>query len=440
VTAVAPVPPQNLEAEEHVLGSVLLSPRVLGDVSEIVSPGDFYSHRHGALFRALIDMDAADVPIDTITVADYLDEHGLLDDVGGKSRVVEIASVVPASANATHYARIVRELSGLRGLIRAGQEIARLGWERPGELENLNDRAEQAVFQVTQEHYRGDLELLTRAASRAYDRVARLAESDGTVIGLGTGFPAVDRILGGIEPGNLVILAARPSMGKSAFALSIIAKLAIREHRPVAMFSLEMSEDELAMRLQSSGSLIPLERLRRGEVRPDEWDRLRTATTAIERAPIHVDDSSDVTLAELRSKSRRLKMRVPDLSLVIVDYLQLMSSEGENRNQQISALSRGLKVLARQLEVPVLCLAQLNRQLEQRPDKRPMLSDLRDSGAIEQDADIVCFLFREDYYRKRGEPPNNVAEVIVAKHRMGPTDTARLHFHAGQAKFQEHAA
>jgi replicative DNA helicase len=436
---VAPVPPQNLEAEESVLGAVLLSPRVLVSVAELIGPGDFYRSSHGELFRALLEMDASDIPIDSISTVDWMDEHGTLEEAGGKDRIHELASLVPATANVAHYAKIVREMSGLRGLIRVGSEVAQLGWDRPGELENLNDRAEQLIFQATQETYRGDLELLDRAAQEAYERVERIASLDGKVIGLSTGFPSVDRVLGGIENGNLVVLAARPSMGKSAFALSLVAKLAIREQQPVGLFSLEMSRHELSLRLQSSGSLIPLERLRRGDLQEDEWERLRDATQQIREAPIHVDDTSDVTLAELRSKGRRLKMRHPELALIIVDYLQLMSAEGENRNAQIAALSRGLKVLARQLELPIVCLAQLNRQLEQRTNKRPILSDLRDSGAIEQDADIVLFLYRDDYYHADSAQAGT-AEVIVAKHRMGPTDTARLSFHKAQAKFQEHAA
>lgn len=435
---VAPIPPHNLEAEESVLGAVLLSPGVLGEIAETIGPGDFYRASHGTIFRAFLEMDANDVPIDAISTVDYLDEHGTLEDAGGRSRVHELLQLTPAAANAVHYARIVREMAGLRGLIRAGQEISRLGWDRPGELENLNDRAEQAIFGVTQEHYRGDLELLSRSVRHAYERIEMLAQADGQVLGLSTGFTAVDRIVGGIDSGNLVVLAARPSMGKSALALSLVAKLAVRENRPVAFFSLEMSKDELSLRLLSSGSLIPLERLRRGILHTDEWARLNAATAAIDEAPIHVDDSSNITLAELRSKARRLKLRQPNLALIIVDYLQLMEAEGENRNQQISTLSRGLKVLARQIDVPILCLAQLNRQLEQRPDKRPILSDLRDSGAIEQDADIVAFIYRDDYYKRRDEEHDHKAEVIVAKHRMGPTGTATLAFHPAQAKFQEH--
>lgn len=440
MTSTAPAPPHHEGAEENLIGAVLIAPNVLGNVGDTVNPADFYRHSHGAIWQAFQEMDAHGIGIDWITVGDWLDEHGMLEKAGGRDRLRDLACLVPSTANVAHWAQIVAEMSVLREMIAGGGEISRLGWDRPGDIENLKDRVEQIAFEITQKAFRTDLELLAPAAHDAYQRVERLANSDGQVIGLSTGFPSVDRLLGGIEPGNLVVLAARPSMGKSAFALSLVSKLAIRERKPVAMFSLEMSRHELSLRLQSSGSLIPLERLRRGDIRDDEWPKFQQATATIEQAPIYVDDNSEATLAEIRSKARRIKMREPGLALVIVDYLQLMSAEGQNRNEQVSSLSRGLKVMAGQLEVPVVCLAQLNRQLEQRGDKRPILSDLRDSGAIEQDADIVMFIFREDYYRGQNEPKDQKAEVIVAKHRMGPTDTARLSFHPGQAKFQEHAA
>jgi replicative DNA helicase len=440
VTSIAPAPPHHQEAEENLIGAVLYSPTVLGNVGDAVNPADFYRHSHGAIWQAFLEMDAHGVGIDWITVSDWLDEHGMLEKAGGRDRLRDLACLVPSTANVAHWAQIVAEMSFLRGAIVGGSEISRIGWDRPGDVENLKDRIEQIAFGITQKAFRTDLELLAPAAHDAYQRVERLANSDGQVIGLSTGFPSVDKILGGIEPGNLVVLAARPSMGKTAMAMSFVAKLAIRERKPVGVFLLEASRFEMAMRLQSSGSLIPIERLRSGDIRDDEWPKLQHATAQIEQAPIHVDDESTVTLAEIRSKARRLKMREPDLALIIVDYLQLMSAEGQNRNEQVSALSRGMKVLARQLDVPILCLAQLNRQLEMRGDKRPILSDLRDSGAIEQDADTIIFLYREDYYRPHSERRDNTAEVIVAKNRMGPTDTARLSFHPGQAKFQEHAA
>lgn len=436
----APVPPQNLDAEESVLGAVMLSPKVLGPISELIGPGDFYRESHAHVFRACLEMDAHGLPIDAITIVDWLDEHGTLEEAGGRMRVHELAALVPAASNAVHYAKIVREMSGLRGLISVGQEIARLGWERPGELENLNDRAEQAIFGVTQETYRGDLELLAGSVRATYERMESLAV-EGGVVGLSTGFAALDDLLGGIQPGNLVIVAARPSMGKTALAHSLMAKIGVREKRPVALFSFEMSRHEVDHRLLSSGSTVALERLRRPkDLSVDEWGKLQQARMLLEEAPLYVDDGSDATLAEVRSKARRLKMRVPGLALLIVDYLQLMSApEADNRNQEITKLSRGLKVLARQLEVPVVCLSQLSRAVEQRQDKRPILSDLRDSGSIEQDADIVLMLYRDDYYKKRDKPLDNRCEVHVAKHRNGPTGTVDLWFHKRQAKFQQHA-
>lgn len=417
----------------------MLSPNVLGPISELIGPGDFYRESHAHVFRAFLELDAHGVPIDAISVADWLDEHGTLEDAGGRHRVHELAALVPATTSAPHYAKIVREMSGLRSLIRAGNEIARLGWERPGELENLNDRAESAIFSVTQETYKGDLELIGPSVREAYAHMEQLA-TDGTFVGLSTGFHTLDELLGGIQPGNLMIVAARPSMGKTALAHSLMAKIGVHERQPVALFSFEMSKHEVDQRLLSSGSLVPLERLRKPkDLDAAEWAQIQKAAAMLSDAPLYVDDASEATLAEVRSKARRLKMREPNLALVIVDYLQLMDVPGEdNRNQAITKLSRGLKVLARQLEVPIVCLSQLNRAVELRQDKRPILSDLRDSGSIEQDADMVLMLYRDDYYKKRGKPFDNKCEIHVAKHRNGPTGTVELSFHRRQAKFQEH--
>jgi replicative DNA helicase len=440
-TPAAPhVPPQNIEAEESVLGAILMAETAIVAVQDIVRPDDFYRDTHGLIFDAAMHMYAKSTPVDALTMVDELDKRGHLEQVGGSARIHELAVMQPTSANAAHYARLVREASQLRGLIRAGESIARLGWDRPGEMENLLDRAEQQVFALTQDGLSADLATLQPVLLEVFDRMATLATSGNDVTGLATGFRSLDRLTLGLQPGNLVILAARPSMGKSALSVCISANVSIKQDLPVAMFSLEMSKAEVVERLLSIEANVGLSRVRTGaRGGKDEWSHLVPAGDRLEKAPFYLDDSS-LSMVELRSRARRLKTQVPELALIVVDYLGLLvRGKHEHKTAETGAVCRELKQLAKDLKVPVLTLCQLNRNVEMRADKRPVLSDLRDSGEIEQHADLVAFLYRDEVYNPDTEHAG-VAEVIVAKHRNGPTDTVRLTWLKDRAKFSELAA
>jgi replicative DNA helicase len=441
VTAAPRVPPQNAEAEEYVLGAMLLSPGAIGVVSEVLGADDFYRASHGTIFRAALALYGRGEPVDAITLVDELDKRGELENVGGRSRIHELAALVPASANAGHYARIVHEMAILRGLVASGQEIAELGYERPGETSELVDRAEQIIFKLSQARVSSEFSHIEQLLKESFERITALFEAGAELTGVPCGFRDVDRLTSGFQPGNLIVVAARPSMGKSAFALCSAANLAVRNEAPVALFTLEMSKAEVTQRLMCSEAKVESQKLRSGKLAPDDWPRLTAACDRLARAPIYVDDTGSITMMEIRSKARRLKAKHPDLGLIIVDYLQLMTSgaSAENRVQEVSQISRNLKVLARDLEVPILALSQLSRAVEQRSDKRPILSDLRESGSIEQDADIVMFIYRDEYYNEES-PDQGVAEIIVAKHRNGPTDTVKLSFLRRHAKFDNLAA
>ena len=438
VAATAPVPPQNLDAEESVLGAMMLSPGAIGAVSEILDARDFYRESHARIFRAALALYAKGEPVDAITLVDELEERGELEDAGGRTRVHELAALVPATANAGHYARIVREMATLRGLIRVGGEIAQLGWERPGETDDLVDRAEQVLFELSQSRVAGEFSHIEELLKESFERITALYEAGAELTGTPSGFRDLDRITSGFQPGNLIIVAARPSMGKSALALCMAANVAVRYEIPVALFTLEMSKAEVTQRLMCSEAKVESQRLRTGKLAPDDWPRLTAACDKLAKAPVFVDDTGSITMMELRSKSRRLKSREPGLGLILVDYLQLMTSgtNPENRVQEVSQISRQLKVLARDLDVPILALSQLSRAVEQRHDKRPILSDLRESGSIEQDADVVMFIYRDEYYNEESDQ-QGLAEVHVAKHRNGPTGSEKLSFLKRYAKFAD---
>ena len=435
----AEVPPQNLEAEEAVLGAMLLSETAIGSVTEILDAADFYRGSHGTIYRTCLALWSKGEPVDAITLANELEERGELEQVGGASRVAELAALVSATANVEHYARIVKETATLRGLIRAGQEIVRLGQERIGETTELVDRAEQIVFDLSQERVRGDFDHIGPLLTESFERITKLYEAGVDVTGVPSGFRDLDRLTSGFQPGNLVILAARPSMGKSALALCIAANLGVRSSMPVALFTLEMSKAEVTQRLMCSEAKVESDRVRSGKLTQEDWPRLTAACDKLMKAPIYVDDTGSITMMELRSKARRLKAREPALGLIVVDYLQLMTSGGtvENRVQEVSQISRNLKVLARDLDVPILALSQLSRAVEQRHDKRPILSDLRESGSIEQDADLVFFVYRDEYYNGDESDQQGLAEVILAKHRNGPTGSEKLSFLRRYAKFAD---
>jgi replicative DNA helicase len=438
----APVPPQNLEAEESVLGAMLLSPGAIGAVSEVLDAGDFYRESHAKIYRAALALYAKGEPVDAITLVDELEERSELEEIGGRVRIHELAALVPATSNAAHYARIVREMATLRGLIRVGSEIQRLGFERPGETAALVDRAEQSVFELSQARVTTEFTHIESLLKESFERITQLYEAGVDITGVPSGFRDLDRLTSGFQPGNLIILAARPSMGKSALGLCMAANLAVRSETPCALFTLEMSKQEVTQRLMCSEAKVDSQRLRTGKLAPEDWSRLTAACDKLAKAPIYVDDTGSISMMEIRSKARRLKTKEPRLGLVIVDYLQLMTSGGtvENRVQEVSQISRSLKVLARDLDVPILAMSQLSRAVEQRHDKRPILSDLRESGSIEQDADVVMFVYRDEYYNPEETDQQGLAEIILAKHRNGPTGAEKLSFLKRYAKFADLAA
>jgi replicative DNA helicase len=439
----APVPPQNLDAEESVLGAMMLSPGAIGAVSEALHASDFYRESHAKVYRAALTLYGRGEPVDAITLVDELERRGELEDVGGKVRIHELAALVPAASNAGHYARIVHEMATLRGLIRAGSEIARLGLDRDGEeAAELVDRAEQIVFELSQARASGDFSHIEELLKESFERITALFESGTDITGTPSGFRDLDHLTSGFQPGNLIILAARPSMGKSGLALGMATELAVRRETPVALFTLEMSKSEVTQRLMCSEAKVESQRLRSGSLAPDDWPRLTAACDRLAKAPIYVDDTGSITMMEIRSKARRLKMREPRVGLIVVDYLQLMTSgsSAENRVQEVSQISRSLKILARDLDVPILALSQLSRAVEQRHDKRPILSDLRESGSLEQDADLVLFIYRDEYYNPDTTDQQGLAEIHLAKHRNGPTGPIKLSFLKRFAKFSDLAA
>jgi replicative DNA helicase len=435
----AVVPPQNVEAEESVLGAMLLSATAVGTVTEILDASDFYRDRHASIYRAMLALWAKGEPVDAITLCDELDERGELEQVGGRAKIAELAALVPAASNVEHYARIVEEMATLRGLVEAGLSIVRLGRERPGETADLVDRAEQIVFELAQQRVTSDFAHIEELLKESFERITHLYEAGAEITGVPSGFRELDKLTSGFQPGNLIILAARPSMGKSALALCTAANLAVRNETPVALFTLEMSKAEVTQRLMCSEAKVESQRLRSGRLAQDDWPRLTAACDRLMKAPIYVDDTGSITMMELRSKARRLRTREPRLGLIIVDYLQLMTTGAsvENRVQEVSQISRQLKVLARDLDVPILALSQLSRAVEQRHDKRPILSDLRDSGSIEQDSDLVAFVYRDEYYAGEESDQQGLAEVILAKHRNGPTGMVKLSFLKRYAKFAD---
>src|SRR6476646_8409209 len=418
----APIaPPQNLEAEESVLGAMLLSPGAIGAVSEVLDASDFYRESHAKIYRAGLALYAKGEPVDAITLVDELEERGELEAVGGRVRMHELAT--------------------LRGLISAGQQIAQLGWDRPGETQILVDRAEQVVFDLSQSRVSTEFSHIEDLLKESFERITALYEAGADVTGVPSGFRDLDRLTSGFQPGNLIIIAARPSMGKSALGLCVAANLALRHEVPVALFTLEMSKSEVTQRLLCSEAKVESQRLRTGKLAQDDWPRLVAAGDKLMKAPIYVDDTGSITMMEIRSKARRLKTREPNLGLIVVDYLQLMTSgtTAENRVQEVSQISRNLKVLARDLDVPILAMSQLSRAVEQRHDKRPILSDPRESGSIEQDADLVMFVYRDEYYNEESDQ-QGLAEIILSKHRNGPTGIEKLSFLKRYAKFADLAA
>lgn len=436
-------PPHSIEAEESVLGAILLSDKTMYSlvIEEDLSPGDFYRERHALIFESMLALYNESEPVDQITVTEHLRRHGRLEQVGGPEAVDMLASTVPNVANLRHYAQIVRESALMRRLLQTTYEIQASVLDQRDEVRDIVERAQKAVLEVTQDDQGQDFRRIDDVLNVELERLHKLSLDGTTLTGTPSGFRDLDTITGGFQPGNLIVLAARPSMGKSSLVANVAENASIEHGKPVALFSLEMSEAELAQRFIASQARIHGDELRKGRVSADRWSKIVKASQRLAAAPLWIDDSSDIGLLEIRAKARRLHAQHPEgLGLVIVDYLQLMRADGrsDNRSEQIGQMSRGLKMLARELEVPVIALSQLNRGVEQRTDKRPLLSDLRESGAVEQDADVVIFIYRDEYYHEDSERVGE-ADLLISKHRNGGLGTVTLTFQPEYPRFMNYA-
>lgn len=421
------VPPQNTEAEQAVLGSLLLQPEALDAVSEILAGEDFYRDAHRLIYQGILDLAAKGEPPDLVTVSELLQERGQLERAGGAAYLASLANAVPTAANASYYARIVAEKALLRSLIRVGTRIAQEGYEGGREPSELLEEAEQAILEVSRRQRREGVHHVKDLLMQTFDHLEQLAQNRDGVTGVPT-FHDLDKLLGGLHPADLIICAARPAMGKTSFCLNIAQNVAVRHGIPVLVFSLEMSREQVVQRLLSAQARVDQYRLRTGSLSGEDWEKLARAVGPLSEAPLYIDDTPGIPVLELRAKARRLKSE-RGLGLVVVDYLQLMQPgrRVENRQQEIADISRSLKALARELNIPVLALSQLSRAVEQSHDRRPSLSHLRESGALEQDSDCVLFIHRPDYYDPESEK-RGIAEIIVAKHRNGPTGSVELAF------------
>jgi len=425
------VPPQNTEAEQAVLGSMLIEKEAILTAAEALAPEDFYREAHAKIFSAIVTLTDRNEPVDLVTLTDELTRTNQIDSVGGVAYISTLANAVPTAANVDYYARIVEEKSILRRLIRASAQVAKLAYDGQDSAEAVLDQSEQLVFAIGQRRKRRSYEALSEVLKTAFEHIERLYHHKGSVIGVPTGFRQLDELTSGLHPSEFIILAARPSMGKTTLGLNIAASAALRHDVPSLVFSLEMAREQLAIRLLCSEAGIDQHRLRTGYLREDDWPKLSTALGQLSEAPIFIDDTPGISIVDLRSRARRLRAE-KNIGLVVVDYLQLLQTRGrsENRQQEISEISRSLKALARELQCPVLAMSQLSRAVEQRTDRRPQLSDLRESGAIEQDADVVAFIWNNP--ERENE---NLMEIIVAKQRNGPTDTVPLVFLKRYARF-----
>ncbi len=424
------LPPQSIEAEEAVLGGVMLDNTAIDRALELLTPDDFYREAHRKIMRAMVDLNQRSEPIDLVTLADALKSRGELADVGGAAYLTELADKVPTAANTAHYARILRHKAVLRSLIQTATEIATRGYEANVDIDEFLDHAEHQIFEISERKVRPSFFRIRDIMVDSMKAIEQLYERKELVTGVPTGFVDLDRLTAGLQRADLIIIAGRPSMGKTAFALNIAEYAALHTHTGVAVFSLEMSKEQLVLRMLCSQARVDQSKVRAGFAAERDFPKLALAASRLADSPIFIDDTPALSVLELRAKSRRLKReKDAKLGLIIVDYLQLVSgsARAENRQQEISAISRSLKGLAKELDVPVIALSQLSRAPEARTDRRPQLADLRESGAIEQDADIVIFIFREEEY-KPSEENRGLAEIIIGKQRNGPTGTFKLAF------------
>lgn len=421
-----------------MLGALMVAPNMIAGVTEVVQAHQFYRRSHQLVYEAVESLYTQGEPVDPITVSEELSNRGALEAAGGKAYIHSLVAAVPAAANARYYAEIVRENYLLRSLIEVGSEIADMAYRRDREPVELIDRAEQLVFSISQTRTSDEFSPISEVISESFSELEKIMSEGRRTNGVETGFRRLDDLVTGFQPANLIILAARPSMGKTAFALNLARNIAVDQDKGVALFSLEMSKMELVQRMMCAEARVDSHKLRHGELQPSEWVKLTQACTPLYNAPIFIDDTASINLMEIRAKARRLKAKEKNLGLVVIDYLQLMVGDGgvENRQQEISRISRGLKILARDLNVPVLALSQLSRQVEQRAGNRPLLSDLRESGAIEQDADMVLFIYRDEVYNKESQD-KGIAEIIVGKQRNGPIGDCKLAFIQNYTRFAD---
>ncbi|MHB0884816.1 MAG: replicative DNA helicase [Bacillota bacterium] len=422
------VPPQNLEAEQAVLGSMLIEREAIIKATDTLRPEDFYREANREVFQAVLNLHEHGEAVDLVTVTDELRKRGLLENIGGVAYLTALANAVPTAANAEYYARIVEEKALLRELISVATDIVAKGYQGAEEVAALIDDSERRIFEIAQRRSTEDYSSIKGVLLDAFERIEFLYSNKEGVTGVPTGFKGLDALTSGLQPSDLIVIAARPSMGKTTLLLNMARNAALSKTVPVAIFSLEMSKEQLAQRLLCAEAGVDGQRLRTGHLTDADWPRLSHALGRLSDAPVFIDDTPSISVMELRAKARRIKAE-HDLGLIVVDYIQLMRTRGrvENRQQEISEISRSLKALARELKVPVIIGSQLSRAVEQRDDKKPMLSDLRESGAIEQDADLVAFIFREEYYKPETEK-KNIAEIIIAKQRNGPTGSVELIF------------
>lgn len=433
------IPPQNLDAEKSVLGAMMLDKDVLFDTLEIVKENDFYSEAHREIFAAIWELYKENSAVDLLTVCEQLKKRKALDMVGGRAYIAELTSSVPSTANAVEYAKIVSEKAIVRQMIKTSEAITEKAYDAKAEPKEILEFAESGIFKIAQSNQKSDYTSIQDVLTENLRQIDEASKNKDKLVGIPTGFKALDDKLNGLQKSNLVIIAARPSMGKTALALNIAQQTAVKAKSSVIIFSLEMSKEQLGQRLLAVQSRVEMQKLQKGDLDRKDWDRVNMALDEMTDAKIVIDDTPGISLMEIRNKCRRLKVE-KGLDLVVIDYLQLMSMPGsDSRQQEISAISRQLKLLAREMDCPVIALSQLSRAPEARPDHRPNLSDLRESGAIEQDADVVLFLYRDDYYNKENSEKPGICEINIAKNRSGPTDTVELTWVARYTKFSDKA-
>jgi len=430
------VPPQNPQAEASLIGSLLIDKDAIIKIADIVHTDDFYVDKNGLIFSAIIKLFEKREPLDVVTLSEELEKQGNLKEIGGASYLTDLVNGVPSASHVVQYAQIVAQKATLRRLIEASSLINSMAYDEEEQLDSLLDNAEKTLFDVSQKHLRQNFVSIKDVLAESFDRLDSLHKDKDSIRGVPTGFTGIDNVLAGLQKSDLIILAARPSMGKTSLALNIAQNVATKQGVPVGIFSLEMSKEQLIDRLLASEAGIDSWKLRTGNLEDKDFEKINKAMGVLAEAPLYIDDSAMANVMEMRTKARRLQSE-HDLGLIVIDYLQLMSGRAgsDNRVQEISEISRGLKGLARELNVPVIALSQLSRSVEQRTPKIPQLSDLRESGSIEQDADVVMFIYREDYYEKETEK-KNIAEVLIKKHRNGPTGDVELFFQPEQTLFR----